>query len=165
MLLILFVHKGSSRKLRATPPQNRANFGISGKKNGSNFRKFFRTYGSFSCFTVFLVVFARKFGSKKNEKWKKCRQNFTVRSEMTRCSVRKFIEQNLPYTWFVGLRPYGKILRGNLDSFHDLIYFLKISVYTRYLSYSSTLLNFQDSYKFRLECWVVLGLEFWVLFE
>ena len=62
---------------------------------------------------------------------------------MTRCSVRKFIEQNLPYTWFVGLRPYGKILRGNLDSFHDLIYFLKISVYTRYLSYSSTLLNFQ----------------------
>ena len=45
------------------------------------------------------------------------------------------------------------------------IYFLKISVYTRYLSYSSTLLNFQDSYKLRLECWVVLGLEFWVLFE
>ena len=160
-------HMGSSRKLRATPPQNRANFGLSGKKNGSNFRKFFRTYGSFSCFTVFLVVFARKFGSKKNEKWKKCRQNFTVRSEMTRCSVRKFIEQNLPYTWFVSWYHTVKFCGEILTVFirRPYIYFLKISVCTRYLSYSSTLLNFQDSYKLRLECWVVLGLEFWVLFD
>ena len=112
---------------------------------------------------VFLVAFARKFGSKKNEKWKKCRQNFTVRSEMTRCSVRKFIEQNLPYTWFVGLIPYGKILRGNLDSFHTSTLYIfsknkcvhQISVVLEY--------PFKFSGLVQVKTWVLGGTWTWIL--
>ena len=158
---------GSSRKLRATPPKTGRILDFPAKKTGP-------TFENFSVHTeVFHVL--RYF-------WWFLQEN----SEAKKMKNEKNVGKILPYAAKWQDAVYGSLLSkifrtlGLLGWYHTVkfcgeiltvfirrpyIYFLKISVYTRYLSYSSTLLNFQDSYKLRLECWVVLGLEFWVLFD